>query len=454
MKYIPSPYQKYATDFVEKHPSAGLLLSMGLGKTVITLTAIADLLDEGEIRKVLVIAPLNVARTVWAEEAEKWDHTRHLRVVKMLGSAQERKEALTADADIFVINRENVPWLVQHCAATRKWPFDMMVIDELSSFKDPTSRRFRELKKTLNVTKRVVGLTGTPASNGYIDLWSQIYLLDQGERLGKTVTGYRNAYFYPVASNGHVVFKYGLRREAKLEIDEKLKDICVSMNVTDWLQMPDRLYRSVPVELPLDVMAKYRMMEQELIMQLDGEEITAASAAVVCGKLLQLTGGAVYDEDKAVHEVHDVKIKALQEIIDTATSPVLVFYAYKHEVTRLLKAIKGAVKLESAEQITLWNRGEIPVLLAHPDSAGHGLNLQAGGHTVIWFSLTWSLEKYQQANARLWRRGQEHTVIIHHLIAKGTIDETVLKVLEGKDDTQNALLNAVKARRDVVMSDT
>lgn len=451
MKYVPSPYQEYATRFIEEHPSAGCFLEMGLGKTVITLTALSDLLDAGEVKRALVIAPLNVARTVWAEEAAKWDHTQHLRVVKVLGSAEERRKALERDADIYVINRENTQWVVNHFATGRRWPFDTLVVDELSSFKDQTSHRFRELRKTLPVTRRVIGLTGTPASNGYIDLWSQIYLLDRGARLGSTITQYRNTYFYPAASNGHVVFKYALKRGSQEEIDRKLKDLCVSMRASDWLKMPERIFRSIPVEL--EDMKAYRAMERDLVMQLDGETITAASAAVVCTKLLQLTGGAVYDEQKQVHYTSGEKIKALQDIVDTATSPVLVFYAYRHEAERLLKAIKGSVKLEDEHQIVLWNEGRIPVLLAHPDSAGHGLNLQAGGHNVVWYSLTWSLEKYQQANARLWRRGQEHAVIIHHLAARGTIDETILQVLQGKDDTQNALLDAVKARREVVLND-
>lgn len=451
MRYEPSPYQEYATKFILSTPRCALFLDMGLGKTVITLTALSSLLATGECERVLVIAPLNVARTVWKEEVQKWDHTQGIRCVKVLGSAQERRAALRREADVYVINRENTKWLIEQYAGG-KWPFDTIVIDELSSFKGSNTERFRALRSAtkLRKTKHVIGLTGTPASNGYLDLWAQMFLIDNGERLGTSITRYREKYFVPLAQNGYVVYKYGLLRGAKQEIDERIRDIVVSMSAQDWLSMPERIMRTVPVELPQKALRAYQSMEKELLLNIDEQTITAANAAVVMGKLLQITGGAVYDGDHEDHIMHNAKIDALREIVDVAQGNILVFYAYRHELERLLREIPGAVKLEGAKQIEAWNRGEVRVLLAHPDSAGHGLNLQAGGHVVVWYSLTWSLEKYQQANARLWRRGQQETVIIHHLVAKGTVDETVMSALEGKDMTQQGLLQAVRARKEIV----
>ena len=451
MNYTPSNYQRYATDFIIEHQNAGLFLEMGLGKTVITLTAIKQLMQLGEVRRTLVIAPLNVARTVWAEECAKWDHLQGLRCVKVLGSAFERSVALDTDADIYIINRENVVWLVKEMQQKgRKWPWDTLIVDELSSFKSKASERWKAIVKPLKAIRRVIGLTGTPSPNSLIDLWAQIYLLDQGRRLGRTLGDYRRKYFVPGASRGHVVFDWRLIPGCDELIHEKLSDLCVSMRTQDWLDMPERLMRTVAVQLSPYALKQYKQMARDLILSIPEGEITASNAAVLCGKLLQMASGTVYIGEGEAVELHHAKLDALREIVDTAASPVLVFYGYRHEADLLSNAIPGAVKLSGIEQIDAWNHGEIPVLLAHPDSAGHGLNLQAGGHTVVWYSLTWSLEKYQQANARLWRRGQSHTVIVHHLVAQGTVDERVLRVLAGKDQTQEALMDAVKALREEV----
>lgn len=451
MKYHPSDYQTAATEFILAHDHCGLFLQMGLGKTVITLTALDQLLQTGDAEHTLVIAPLNVARTVWAEEAQKWDHLKHLTCVKILGTAQQRRDAIASPADLHIINRDNVSWLVKYCRDTlHRWPWDTVIIDELSSFKSRQTDRWKSLVKTLPSTQRVIGLTGTPAPNGLLDLWPQIYLLDRGLRLGRTITAYRIQYFRPGRSNGHIVYEYIPLTGADGAIHRRISDICMSMSAEDYIKLPDRIFREVPVQLPEKAMKAYKAMERDMVMTLQGTEITAASAAVVCNKLLQLSSGAVYDEDGQVHLVHDEKIKALQELLDTATSPVLIFYAFRHDLDRLKQALPDAVALKGEDDINRWNRGEIKALLAHPASAGHGLNLQAGGHIVVWFSLTWSLEVYQQANARLWRRGQQETVIIHHLICKGTMDEDVLKALDRKDQTQSALMEAVKARLDMI----
>lgn len=450
MRYEPSPYQEQATQFIEDHPAAMLFLEMGLGKTVITLTALSDLLMTGDVDKVLVIAPLNVARTVWAEECEKWDHLKHIRCSKVLGDHKERLMALDREADLYIINRENVAWLVEECIDRRTWPFDTVVIDELSSFKSRATQRFKALVKTRQKVRRIIGLTGTPAPNGLLDLWPQVYLMDQGERLGRFISRYREQYFRPASYNPRngVVYKYELLPGADQKIYNRIRDITVSMKAEDYVTLPDRIDRVVPVRLTDKEMTAYRQFARDLVLELPEDEITAASAAVLCNKLLQYTSGEIYNADREVVTVHSAKLDRLTEIIDTATGPVLVFYAFRHEADRILKAVPEAVKLEGKVQVDQWNAGKIPVLLAHPDSAGHGLNLQAGGHTIIWYSLTWSLEKYQQACARLHRRGQQEAVIIHHLVAAGTVDERCMSVLQGKAETQNALLEAVKAIRE------
>lgn len=414
-----------------------------VSKTVCALTAAAELLyDRFEVTKVLVIAPLRVADTVWPAEVRKWDHLQHLKISKVLGSERERLNALNATADIYVINRENTEWLVTHYG--QKWPFDMVVVDELSSFKSPKAKRFRALRKVRPLIKRIVGLTGTPAPNGLIDLWSQIYLLDQGERLGKTVTGYRNRYFDPDKRNRAVIYSWKPKPEAEQAIYEKLSDLCVSMKAEDWLEMPERIDRTIPVQIPK---AKYHQLERDLLLPFGDADVVANTAAVLSNKLLQMANGAVYDEDSGVQEIHNAKLDALEDVIEAANGrPVLVFYAYRHDLDRLKKRFPGARALSTEQDIEDWNAGRISVLLAHPASAGHGLNLQAGGDTIVWFGLTWSLELYQQANARLYRQGQERSVIVHHLVAEGTIDEDVMGALGGKATGQDALLAAVKAR--------
>ena len=448
MKYKPYDYQEYATQWILDKEKAGLLLDMGMGKSVITLTAIDELMfDYFEVSKVLVIAPLRVAESTWDEEAAKWDHLKHLKISKVLGTEKERINALYTKADIYIINRENVKWLVDKCG--KDWPFDMVVIDELSSFKSHRAQRFKALRKVRPFMKRVVGLTGTPAPNGLIDLWSQIYLLDGGERLGKTITGYRERYFLPDKRNQHIVFTYKLKEGAEEAIYEKLSDICVSMKAEDYLKLPERINNIIPIYLPKEAKEKYDQLERDLLLPLKDSDIVANTAGVLANKLLQMANGAVYDEDGDVQEIHNAKLKALEDTIEAANGkPVLIFYSYKHDLDRIKKHLKrdDLTVLDTAEDIKKWNEGKIPIMLAHPASAGHGLNLQAGGNIIIWFGLTWSLELYSQANARLYRQGQKQNVIIHHLVAKDTMDEDVMKALEGKEVGQEALLNAVKAR--------
>ncbi|PLR84647.1 DEAD/DEAH box helicase [Bacillus canaveralius] len=446
MKFKPHLYQDFAIRRIIEQPAVGLFLDMGMGKTVSTLTAVADLLhDYFEVSKVLVIAPLRVAEDTWSRETEKWDHTRYMKVSKVLGPESKRIQAVMTPADLYVINRENVEWLVGYYKS--KWPFDMVVIDELSSFKSSKAKRFRALKKVRPFIKRLVGLTGTPAPNSLIDLWPQLYLLDGGERLGKTITGYRDRYFQPDQRNRHIVYSWRLRPEAEKAIHSKISDICISMQAKDWLDLPERIDNPVRIPLPAPVRQKYKQMERDLLLPFTDGDVVADTAAVLSNKLLQLANGAVYDENKAVQEIHQEKLKKLEDIIDAANGkPILVFYTYQHDLARIQKHFKQAKLLENSQDIADWNKSEIPMLLAHPASAGHGLNLQAGGHIIVWFGLTWSLELYQQANARLDRQGQEHRVIVHHLVAEGTVDEDVMKVLEGKAIGQDALLAAVKAR--------
>lgn len=404
----------------------------------------------GEVNKVLVIAPKRVAEDTWSTEVEKWDHLKHLRISKILGTPKQRIKAVEADADIYVTNRENVEWLVNIYFGSWKW--DMCVIDELSSFKSSKAIRFRALRKVRPYFKRIVGLTGTPAPNSLIDLWPQIYLLDGGKRLGRTITGYRQQYFTPGRSNGYVVYDYVLKDGADKAIQDKISDICISMMAKDYLDLPDRIDNRIELNLPDPVKKQYRQFEKDLIMNLgDDEEITAANAAVLTNKLLQYANGSIYDDDKNVINIHDEKLEKLLEIIDTANGkPVLVFYNFKHDFDKISKALtKLKIKhqtLEDSADIKKWNEGKIQVALLHPASAGHGLNLQYGGNIIVWYGLTWSLELYQQANARLHRQGQKQTVVINHLIAKGTVDEDVMKALSSKEINQNALLEAVKAR--------
>lgn len=460
MKYIPHPYQEHATEHIIEHPFAGLFLDMGLGKTVSTLTAIDRLLfDLCEISRVMVIAPKRVAEDTWTTEAQKWDHLRHLRISRVLGTERQRKEALQAKADIYVINRENVAWLVSHYGGA--FPFDMLVIDELSSFKSAKATRFKALRQVRPKISRVVGLTGTPVPNGLLDLWPQLYLLDMGERLGKTLTSYRERYFVEGKRNGHVVYDYKLRKpESDLlgddfyqrEIYDRISDICISMKAEDYLQLPERLDLNIDIHLSPKTKNLYDEFERKQILALDDlDDISAVNAAALTNKLLQFANGAVYDSEAVWHEVHKEKLEALEEIIENANGhPVLVFYSYKHDQERIHRHLKGyrPEDLKDSTTISRWNKREIPVLLAHPASAGHGLNLQAGGNIIVWFGLPWSLELYLQAVARLDRQGQVESVINHRLIAKGTMDEDVLLALDRKAGGQEALMQAVKARID------
>lgn len=447
MKFTPHTYQKFATQKIIKQPAVGLFLDMGLGKTVCALTAASELLHNYyEVSKVLVIAPYRVARDTWPAEIAKWDHLQYLKLSVVLGPPKERITALRTPADIYVINRENVVWLVNYYGG--KWPFDMVIIDELSNFKSPKAKRFRALRKVRPLIKRIVGLTGTPAPNGLIDLWAQIYLLDQGERLGKTITGYKNRYFVPGRRNQHIIYDWVLKPEAEEAIYKKISDICVSMKSEDWLKMPEVIYREIKVKLPEEAREKYDQLERDLLLPYANGDVIADTAATLTGKLLQMANGAVYNEFKEVQTIHDAKLDALEDVIEAANGkPVLVFYAFRHDLAGIQRRFPEAKILDKAEDIQAWNEGKISIALVHPGSAGHGLNLQAGGNIIVWFGLTWSLELYTQANARLNRQGQKHkNVIIHHLVAEDTIDEDVMKSLENKDRTQEALMRAVKAR--------
>lgn len=451
MIFKPHDYQRYAIERVLEQEAIGLFLDLGLGKTVITLTAVVELMhDRFDVARTLVIAPLRVAQSTWSAEAAKWEHTRHLRVAKILGTAPQRRAALKQEADIWIINRENVPWLVREIG--KDWPFDMVVIDELSSFKSPSAQRFRAIRKVRPMIERIVGLTGTPSPNGIPDLWAQIYLLDRGERLGATLGEFRRTYLEPAgyvhnAAGTRVVSNWAPRPGAEREIYRRLSDLVVGMRAEDWLHLPERVNRVVNVPLSDVARAQYRRLERDFILSLPDSEVVAGSAAVLSNKLLQMANGAVYDERGRAQHIHDAKLDALEDIVESAVgNPVLVFYAYKHDLSRLLDRFPQARALTGLDDIEAWNRREVPILLAHPASAGHGLNLQAGGNTIVWFGLTWSLELYQQANGRLHRQGQMERVIVHHLVAEGTVDEDVMQVLAAKEATQEALLSALKAR--------
>ena len=441
--YKPHDYQEYATEFIISHPACGLLLSMGLGKTIITLTALWQLLlDYFEVGRVLIIAPLRVSKDTWPKEIVKWDHLKGLTYSVVVGSEKERREALSCPAFVYIINRENVTWLIEN----GYFHFDCVVIDELSSFKSHQSKRFKSLRKVRPMVKRVVGLTGTPTPNGLIDLWAQINLLDMGERLGRFIGGYRDRYFMPDKRNRDVIFSYKPREGAEAAIYDKISDICVSMKATDHLNMPELIVSNVEEEMSEKEQKLYDSLREDLILPLEGGDIDAQSAVGLSNKLHQMANGAVYDENGKVRWIHDRKLDALEDLIEAANgNPVMIAYWFKHDRDRLIERF-GAVPIDKSEDITRWNEGKIPVAIIHPASAGHGLNLQEGGCHLIWFGLTWSLELYQQCNARLWRQGQKETVTVQHIITKGTIDEDVLLALENKDVTQEALLNAVKAR--------
>lgn len=451
MKFIPHQYQAYATQRILETPHIGLFLEMGLGKTVSTLTAIDQLLnDYFEADKVLVIAPLRVADDTWAREIHKWDHLSHLRISKVLGNVDQRRRALKADADIWVINRENVEWLVGEYGS--KWPFDTVVIDELSSFKNHQSKRFKALKRIRPMIKRLIGLTGTPAPNSLMDLWAPVYLLDQGERLGKTIGGYRDRYFVPGERSGHVVYNWKQKQEAEQRIYDAISDIVVSMKAEDWLELPERIDRVVPVRLMGKAAELYKKLEKELLIEYADADVVAQTAAVLSNKLLQMASGAVYDENRGVKQIHDAKLDALEDVIEAANGrPVMLFYNFQHSLSRIQQRFPQAQILRKGkdgnEDIRAWNNDEIPLLLLHPKSAGHGLNLQESScRTVVWFDQIWSLEEDQQANARVYRQGVKHNIVIVRLMAEGTMDEDAVAALERKATGQDALMDAVKAR--------
>ncbi|WP_294024894.1 DEAD/DEAH box helicase [uncultured Megasphaera sp.] len=443
MKFLPHDYQKYAIEYIKSHPITALFLDMGLGKTVTTLTAIRDLMyDTFEVRRVLVVAPLRVARDTWPEEIRKWDHLKDLTCSVVVGTVAERRRALQKEADIYIVNRENLAWLYQNS----RLDFDMVVLDELSSFKNAQSKRFKAMKAMRPEVKRIVGLTGTPSGNGLMDLWAEFRLLDMGERLGKYISQYRSLYFKPDKRNGMVVFSYKPLPGAEEVIYHQIADITVSMKANDYLEMPELVSVAKEVTLSEKEKKRYDELKKSLVLELPGGEVTAANAASLTMKLSQMANGAIYTDDKNVVGIHDRKLDALEDLVESANGqPVLVAYWFKHDKDRIQKRME-ARELKDPQDFADWNAGKIPVALIHPASAGHGLNLQQGGSILIWFGLTWSLELYQQTNARLWRQGQQsRTVIIQHLVAKGTIDERILKVLEHKDGTQAALINAVKA---------
>lgn len=444
--FVPRPYQKYAIEQILNKPAIALMLDMGLGKSVITLTAVQYLMyDSFEVNRCLVIAPLRVAESTWTDEQEKWSHLKDVRLSRVLGSNKERLIALKREADIYVINRENVQWLVELYKS--KWPFDMVVIDESSSFKNHQSKRFKELKRVRPLINRIVELTGTPAPNGMMDMWSQIYLLDKGERLGKTIGAFRKKYFTPGSGLGHVVYNWLLNKGADKEITERISDICVSMKSEDYLALPEIIYNTVKVKLSDEAMKKYKRLECDLVLSVNNDDIVASSAGVLSNKLLQMANGLVYSENEETIDIHSAKVDALKELVESNEyHSIMVFYWYKHDLARLKEAFPKAVELKTADDIKKWNSGKIKMMLVHPASAGHGLNLQYGGNIIVWYGLIWSLELYQQANKRLHRSGQKETVIIHHLVAEGTIDEDVMQALECKNAGQAKLLEAVKVR--------
>ena len=445
MRYVAHNYQNYAKDFILAHKVSALFLDCGLGKTITTLTAINELMyDSFEISKVLIIAPLRVAQSTWKEEIEKWDHLNLLRYSIAVGDEKERLKALKQNSDIYIINRENVDWLVTKSGID--FNFGMLVIDELSSFKSHTSKRFKSLLKIRPYFERVVGLTGTPSSNGLMDLWAEFRVLDLGERLGRYITHYRNEYFLPDKRNGAVIFSYKPQPNAEERIYRRLADMTISMKSTEYLKMPELIRNELEINLDEEDQMKYKRFKKEMVMTIKEKEIDAINAASLSNKLIQLANGSIYDEAKNFYEIHNKKLDKLEEIIESANGkPVLIAYWFKADKERIEKRFKVR-EIKTADDIKQWNKGMIDLALIHPASAGHGLNLQSGGSTLVWFSLTWSLELYQQTNARLYRQGQKDTVVIHHLITKNTIDEDIMKSLKRKDKTQEALMRAVKAR--------
>ena len=451
MKYQPHEYQKRATQFIIDNRYCALFLDMGLGKTVSTLTAI-DILknDYLEIDKVLVIAPKSVALNTWSGETAKWDHLRKLRISVAMGTAAQRTKAIERDADIYVTNRDNVKWIVDYFKK-EPWPFDTVVLDESSSFKNPSSQRFKALRKIRPQLRRVIELTGTPSPNGLMDLWPQIWLLDMGERLGRTLGSYRSEFFTAGRRNGAVVYDWIARPGARQRISKRLADISMSMQASDYLDMPDVIDGGLTLALPPDEMRDYQAFQKEQLMQLDNTDIEAVTAAALTNKLLQYTGGALYDDQHNWHEVSTAKLEALQDIVESTDESVLIYYQYQSEKDRILKMLPDAVTFTGEpELLESWNAGKIRLMLAHPASVAYGLNMQAGGHSIVWYTPTWNLEPYMQANARLHRQGQTKPVVIYHLIAAGTIDERVMQALNCKNGSQAALLKHIKELRESI----
>ena len=443
--FTPYPHQRADIDWITERPACALLWGMGTGISVTTLTAVDlvlhDYLEDGPA---LVIAPKRVAENTWSKECQKWPHLRHLRVSKIMGTAQQRAAALTAPADLYVINRENVVWLIDHLG--KRWPFPIVIIDELSSFKSGQAKRWKALRKVRGRIRRIIGLTGTPRPNGLEDLWPEVYLLDQGARLGRTITAFRSRYLVPEKMNGHIVYSYRPREGAEAEVYDRLADICMSIRKEDVLSLPGQIYEDVVLAPPAALLRQYKQFERDKVLECIGAdgEIVAGTEAALTNKLLQFANGAIYDMDGQAHHLHDIKLDALEEMIEAAGGdPVLVLYAYQHDADRIRQRITCRA-LDKPEDIDAWNRGEIPVALAHPASIGHGLNLQDGGHILIWFGLTWSLELYQQANERLNRPGQKNVCRVYHLILQGTHDERVLQALKNKDKGQAAAIEALR----------
>ena len=450
MEFKPHDYQKYAIEFIESHPIAAVILQMGLGKTVCTLTAIEHLMyDTFEVSKVLIVAPLRVAKVTWSDEINKWDHLSHLTYSVAVGSEKERLSALKKKADLYMINRENLQWLIEKSGLP--FDYDMVVLDELSSFKSWQSKRFRAFMKVRPKVQRVVGLTGTPSSNGLMDLFAEFKCLDMGERLGRFITQYRNSFFIPDRMNGQVVYSYKLRPFAEEEIYRRIGDITISMKALDHLKMPELIENRYPVYMDDGEKQQYESMKKDLILPyLENETITAANAAALSGKLCQMANGAVYSDEGSVAHIHDRKLDALEDIIEAAQGPILLCYWFKHDLERITKKLDELkveyARISSDGSIRMWNEGKFQVGLIHPASAGHGLNLQAGGNHIVWFGLTWSLELLEQTNARLWRQGQRaETVVVQYLVTAGTIDERILDAISKKEKDQNALIDAVKA---------
>lgn len=444
--FTPYPHQAAGIDWITDRPACALLWGMGTGKTVTTLTAIDQLLNDYlEDGPVLVIAPKRVAENTWSKECQKWEHLQHLRVSRVMGTQHQRQAALLTKADIYVINRENVQWLVDSFTANN-WPFPIVVIDELSSFKSAQAKRWKALRRVRGRIRRIIGLTGTPRPNGIEDLWPEVYLLDQGERLGRTLGAFRSRFLLPEKMNGHIVYSYRPKDGAEAEVYNRLADICMSIKKDDVISLPGQIYEDIELDAPPALLKKYKAFERDKVLEcLDEEgEIVAGSAAALTNKLLQFANGAIYDMDGQVHELHSIKLDALEELLEEAGGEsVLVLYAYKHDADRIRQRIECRA-LDKPEDIDAWNRGEIPVALAHPASIGHGLNLQEGGHIIVWYGLTWSLELYQQANERLNRPGQQSVCRVYHLLLKGTHDERVLKSLKNKDEGQAAAIEALR----------